>query len=292
MAATATPIRAHPAALLTAAALALALAACAGDDDGAAPSPPYTGPVVPDPLVADYLPDLTASLHLPEGATDAALVVMVPGGSWLTADPSGLEGLARHLAAAGIAALPVEIRAARDGVVHPVPVQDVLCAAAYGVATATDRGLDAGPVVVLGHSSGAHLAALAALAPGEWGRGDCPYEPVAPDALVGLAGPYDIAGVPDIAEPLLGVGLDEDPDLWAAANPLTWAAARPEVPVLLLHGESDEMVPLGFTEDFATALRDGGHDVTVEVLDGVDHAGAYAPQVSGDIVAEWVEALP
>jgi acetyl esterase/lipase len=282
-----------PAALVIVLAAA-ALAACGGGGDGGTPtaSPPYAVPVVPDPIVADHLPGLASNLFLPEVATDVPLVVMIPGGSWLTADPAGFDSLARHLAAAGIAALPVEIRAARDGVVHPVPVQDILCAAAYGVATASDRGLDVGPVAVLGHSSGAHLAALAALAPDEWGQGDCPHEPVVPDALVGLAGPYDISAAPDLAEALLGVGLDEDPDAWAAANPLTWTDARPGVPVLLLHGDADGTVPLRFTEDFAGALRDGGHDVRVEILDGVDHAGVYAAENAGDIIAEWVTALP
>ena len=289
-------------------AAALALAGCGGNEEAtptAEPSPTstYTAPVVPPPVIADYLPNLSASLFFPEGATDGPtnasthvpLVVMVPGGGWLTADPTGLDGLARHLSGAGIAAMPVRIRGARDGVTYPVPVEDILCAAAYGVATATDRGLDVGPVVLLGHSSGAHLSSLAVLATDAYTDGvaeTCPWAPVTPDALIGLSGPYDVTMLAEVAELLFKSLPDEDPATWEAGNPLNLAGLRPDVPVLLVHGAADEVVPQVFTANFAAALEAGGHDVTVEVLDGLNHGDVLLPQNSGDIIADWVEALP
>ncbi len=215
---------------------------------------------------------------------------MIPGGSWYTADPTSLDGLARHLAANGIAAMPAKIRAGANGILHPVPVQDILCATAYGVAAAEEQGLAVEEVVLLGHSSGAHLASLAVLTPEAWADGadDCPWEPVTPDALIGLAGPYDISLIPDVAALLLGSRPQDDPAAWEAANPLRLAGARPEVPVLLLHGTFDQVVPELFTEGFAAALEAGGHDVTVEILDEVTHSGVLDPGVSGEIITAWV----
>ena len=74
-------------------------------------------------------------------STSAPVVVMIPGGGWRGADPTGLEPLAAALAAQGVVAMPVAIRAAGDGVVYPAPVEDVLCALADGAATAPAAGI-------------------------------------------------------------------------------------------------------------------------------------------------------
>jgi acetyl esterase/lipase len=163
------------------------------------------------------------------------------------------------------------------------------------VAVATRRvhelGFDPGPIAVLGHSSGAHLAALAVLAYDDY-PSSCEAPPVEPDALIGLSGPYDISRMPDIAAPLFGTAISEDPDTWASANPVARAALRPDVPVVLLHGEDDTNVPVDFTTDFGDALEAAGHPTTVTVVPGVDHFGIFRPEVAGDPVAEWLLGLP
>jgi acetyl esterase/lipase len=239
----------------------------------------------------EYAPGLGADLFLPRRAGRVPLVVLVPGGSWTTADPSGLAGLAGHLAGAGVAAAPAAIRAAQDDVVYPVPVEDVLCAVAATVARARSLGFVPDPVAVLGHSSGAHLAALAVLTVDDVSP-TCTSPLVRPAALVGLSGPYDISQVPELATALLGSSPDDDPAAWQAANPVLRAGLRPDVPVLLLHGDRDEVVPVDFTTQFARALQAAGHRTTVEVVPGADHQGVYAPEVSGDRIARWLLALP
>lgn len=243
------------------------------------------------PVSHEYLPGLEAYPHLPTGVTSAPVVVLVPGGGWVSADPSGLGGLADSLAGAGIVAVPVTIRAQEDGVVYPVPVEDVLCALADAAATARSAGIEPTSLVLLGHSSGAHLSALAALAPQSVSP-RCEDPVVEPDALVGLAGPYDIREFGDNAEVLLGVPQQEDPVRWAAANPVLLAGGRPDVPVLLVHGDADEVVPPSATTEFGDALRRGGHDTTVRMLPGVDHSAVYTAPVVGRDVATWVAALP
>ncbi|KQW49354.1 hypothetical protein ASC77_11810 [Nocardioides sp. Root1257] len=239
----------------------------------------------------EYSPGQTEDVYLPATKGPAPLVVMVPGGSWVTADPAGFAGLAAHLAAAGVVAAPTTIQAAVDDVVYPVPVEDVLCAVAVAVDQVRARGYRPGPVTVLGHSSGAQLAALAALAADDY-TPTCDSPPVAPDALVGLSGPYDISRVPDIAQELLGSSPDDDPETWQAANPVDQAALRPDLPALLLHGEDDDTVPVDFTTQFAQALEDGGHPTTTEIVPGADHDSIYRADVSGDLIAEWLLALP
>jgi acetyl esterase/lipase len=187
-------------------------------------------------------------------------------------------------------AVPVRIRAAEDGVRYPVPVEDVLCALASAVATTAARGVQPGPIVVLGHSSGAHLAALAVLAVTDYSP-TCRDPLVRPTALVGVAGPYDVSQLPDLADALFGTSPEDDATTWEAGNPVRRAALRPEVPVLLLHGEQDEVVPPSFTTDFAARLRQGGHAVSVELVPGADHGSVFSSAVAGPIIARWLAGL-
>jgi len=241
------------------------------------------------PVSHEYRPGLAAFPHLPQGVTSAPVVVMIPGGGWQTADPTGLEPLAAALASRGIVAMPVVIRANADGVVYPTPLEDVVCALADGVATAREAGIEPTRVVLLGHSSGAHLSALATLDPQRY-TPTCDDPVVAADALVGLAGPYDIRNFAGAAANLFAD--DASDATWDAANPVLLAGQRPEVPVLLLHGAADELVGPQFSTDFANALRAGRHPVTLDVIPGVNHGEVYSAAVAAPPVADWLAGLP
>jgi acetyl esterase/lipase len=269
--------------------VAALLGACGGSDGSGGPAAGGPEPTTDPAMTVEYAPGLTEDVYLPRRQGRVPLVVMVPGGSWTTADPTGFAGLAAALAQAGVAAAPTHIRAASDGVVYPVPVEDVLCAVATAAERLRDRGFTPDPVAVLGHSSGAHLAALAVLAVDDFSPA-CDAATVRPDALIGLSGPYDISQVPDLAVALLGTDPDDDPDTWASANPVERADLRPDVPVLLLHGEADETVPLAFTTQFAEALQSAGHPTTVQTVPGVDHLGVFRADASTDRVAQWLLA--
>jgi acetyl esterase/lipase len=276
--------------LVALAVLPALLASCASSTDdahggSATPSHTYSA----GPVSHEYRPGLAAFPHLPQGVTSAPVVVMIPGGGWQTADPTGLEPLAAALASRGIVAMPVVIRANADGVVYPTPVEDVVCALADGVATARAAGIEPTRAVLLGHSSGAHLSAVAALDPQRY-TPTCDDPVVAADALVGLAGPYDIRSFSDAAANLFAD--DASDATWDAANPVLLASRRPEVPVLLLHGGADELVPPTFSTDFADALRAGHHPVTLDVIPGANHGEVYSATVAAQPVADWLAGLP
>jgi acetyl esterase/lipase len=264
-----------------------ALVSCGGSNGPTSGEP---SPVRRASMTIEYAGGLTEDVYLPAHEGRVPLVVLVPGGSWTTADPTGLAGLAAALADAGIAAAPTHIRAAADGVVYPAPVEDVLCAVAAAAERVRSRGFVPGPVAVLGHSSGAHLAALAVLAADDY-PSSCGFPAVEPDALVGLSGPYDISRIPESATALLGTSPDDDPGTWASANPVERADLRPDVPVLLIHGAADEVVPVDFTWQFARALKSAGHPTTVDVVPGADHQGIYRADVAAGPVAHWLLTL-
>jgi acetyl esterase/lipase len=224
----------------------------------------------------------------PDAATDEPpLIVLVPGGGWVSADPSGLVPLADSMARDGAVVVNLTYRTSVDGVYFPKPVSDVACGVASAVAEATRRVGQPSEVTVVGHSAGAQMAALVALAPDEFADPGCSAPAVAPDRLVGLAGPYDVTRAADAAANLFGPDLP-DPRDWTAGNPVALAGQRREVPVLLVHGAADRVVPTSFTEQFAAALDSGGHEVTTQYPAGVDHATVYSAEVAEPIIAEWL----
>jgi acetyl esterase/lipase len=257
-----------------------------------APSP-TTAPGPDRPVVEvhseEYRPGLTATVFSP-APPGVGVLVMVPGGGWQTADPAGFADLARYLAETGMVVVTVEVRAAVDDVVYPVPVEDVMCAVGFSAEWAEAQGQDPGPLVVLGHSTGAHLAALAALA-GPDELAECSPPALLPDALVGLAGTYNVTHLPEVAVSLFGVSPEEDPELWDKGNPVLRAGARPEVPVLLIHGAEDELVPRSFTDEFASALDSAGHVTTVEIIPAADHHQIYRPESTGSLIGDWAHSL-
>ena len=257
------------------------LAGCASSE----PEPTTEPPGSPGAGSTEYRDGLPATVDLPTGTEPAAVVVLVPGGGWSSADPGGLLPLATALVDAGLAVVTITYGTSGTDAYYPEPVDDVRCAVAF--AAAQVPGV---PVVLVGHSAGAQLVALVGLVPepDPAGAGDCAYPDRAADAVVGLAGPYDVTRTGGLARNLFGVGQDEDAELWAAGNPLTWADERSEVPVLLVHGESDSDVPTSFTSDFAALLDDGGHDVTVELVPGADHGDVYQPDTVAELLIEWV----
>ena len=238
---------------------------------------------------AEYRPGVEADVYLP-AAPDSGpvpVVVTVPGGSWATADRTGLGPLAEALAAEGMVVVNARYRASGDGVAFPTPVEDVACAVSWASARAEEEGFRPEPLLLVGHSAGAHLAALAAQAPDDL-PGDCPAAPAEPDAFVGLAGPYELAEVESLVVALFGAAREADPTGWDRADPIRRGAERPELDVLLLHGEDDTMVSPASSQVLASAMSDAGHDVTLTLVPGVDHLGLFAADAAAPLIAEWV----
>jgi acetyl esterase/lipase len=241
------------------------------------------------PAAAGFDPASGARIFEPPPETSGQpqpLIVIAPGGSWVEADPSGLAPLAEELAAAGAFVVTITYRTAREAAYFPTPVRDIGCGLGFAAARATEAGFTPSAVVLIGHSAGAQLAAVAALAMPDHGE-ECPFGYALPDRLVGLAGPYDVLAARGPARELFGPD-NTDPAHWSQGDPMQHAGNRPEMDVLLVHGTADDVVPTWFSEQFAAALLAGGHNVTALYPAGVDHSSVYSAAVAGPIISAWL----
>jgi acetyl esterase/lipase len=222
-----------------------------------------------------------AELFLPAGAGPHPVAVLIHGGCWRARyDRHLMDPLAADLVAHGWAAWNVEYRRVglRAGGGWPATFDDV--AAAIDLLADVEAPLDLGRVAAVGHSAGGHLALWAA------GRSDAR---VPLSAAVGQAAISDLdraaaAGVcGGMVERLLGGSPARVPDRYREASP---ARRLPlDVPVLLVHGGRDDIVPVDMSRRFAATV--GCELVELEADGHFEHlepgSRAWAT------VVEWLE---
>ncbi len=224
---------------------------------------------------------LAVDVHHPEGTGPWPIVVLVPGGSWRSADLESTAALATHIASQGAVVYNATYR-----LTAPQAYEDVACALAVARETGPDYEGDADRMVAAGVSAGAHVTAVAVLS-----RATCRGEEVAsPTAFVGVAGPYDVAAfafVPDLRR-FLGGPPEAEPGRWAEADPYRYLDEPPALRFGLVHGEADIVAPPQQSRDLAAALAAAGAETSAVFLDGIGHRGITAPGPGGDAVAALV----
>lgn len=178
----------------------------------------------------------------PSADPRSATVVVVHGGFWRKEyDRAHAAPQAQAFADAGYHVAVLEYRrSGMPGGGWPGTFADVTA----GVAAVRADPTLPGRTVLIGHSAGGHLVALAAAQP--W--------------ALGLAGVVSLAGVVDLArsrEENLGDGAVEDflgrtdAETITAADP---AAHPPAVPVALLHGALDQTVPAHISQSYVDRI--------------------------------------
>jgi acetyl esterase/lipase len=234
--------------------------------------------------VAPTVSDPVMEVRVPDGEGPFPALVLVHGGGWVAGTPSLMSDLARYLTGEGYLTVNTGYTLSNRMAGFPAAVDDVACAIRHAAAHPDSDG----SVAVVGFSAGAHIGALAALDGSIYGERCSLTEPVIPDRLVGMAGPYDVSRLGALILPFFGVPPAEDPELWTAGNPLRQAGRNPGLSTLLLHAGNDGLVDLDFATDFATALTDAGSEALVEVVEGARHGDLQDPHVVGDLVAAWL----
>ncbi|MGP1283330.1 MAG: alpha/beta hydrolase [Parasphingopyxis sp.] len=197
-----------------------------------------------------------------ERGEDAALpvIVFIHGGGWRAGDKAGYEFAGRALAARGFVTVVPNYRLSPD--VHfPAFVEDGAAALRWVRANIAERGGDPDRIVMVGHSAGAHIAALLAMDE-RWLGADR----AAIAGWVGMAGPYDFL---PLDTPSTRGAFGRVPDL-AATQPINYAGEG-DPPALLLHGSADDTVKPRQSRRLTARLEAAGVPVRHIVYEGIGH---------------------
>ncbi len=189
------------------------------------------------------------------------VVIFWHGGRWSFGDKDQYRFVGETLVRSGAVVVLGNYRL-YPSVRMEAAMADVAATIALVQAHATEWGGDPRRVVLMGHSAGAQLAALASLDQ-RWVQraGGSPVQ-----GLVGIAGPYDFL-------PLTDDDLKDyfgPPEAYPASQPINFVRST-GMPVFLVHGRSDQTVWPRNTEHLAAALQRAGAPVEVHYLEGEDH---------------------
>jgi acetyl esterase/lipase len=217
----------------------------------------------PDPLqrLDVYVPESAALEPRP-------VVVFWHGGRWREGDKADYRFVGAALAESGYVVLVANYRHYPQ-VKMPGFMHDAALAALWAATHANEFGGAPERLYLMGHSAGAHLAALVTLDPRYFAAAGRAAPHIA--GVIGLSGPYDFL-------PLLEPG-DQDmfgpPPLYPLSQPINFVRAD-SPPMLLLQGLNDETVRPKNSRNLATALRALGVPVTLKLYPKVSHADTVA----------------
>jgi len=216
--------------------------------------------------------DNVGDLRIPLGEGPHPVAVLIHGGFWRnTVGRDLLDAAAVDLTRRGWATWNIEFVRVGSGGGWRATTADVAQAIASLSEFATGHELDLDRVILIGHGSGGHLALQAAIRTRE-----LPIAAVAALAPIGdLEAAHD-AGVGDGAvEAFMRRKPDQSPDRHVAASPIKNLPIG--IPLLVIHGDEDERIPVSISRSFAGRAADEGDTVVYHELEGVGHDALIEP---------------
>ena len=199
-------------------------------------------------------------------------MIMIHGGFWRSSiDVSRARPFCERLQVEGIATFSLEYRRVGNfGGGWPGTLDDIRAAGAFFGEHAVQFNIDPARIAVAGHSAGGQLAVWLA------GENVLPLR-----GAISLAGAVDLRRAWELqlgngaAGEFLGGSTEEHPQRYAMASPIERLPLK--VPVRLIHGADDAVVPLEISEAYAHAAYAVQDDVELVRLPGVDHSELIDP---------------
>ena len=261
---------------------------------------------------------LKLDIWLPrEAAGPTPLVLWVHGGAFQLGDRRELpptfapNSVFRMLNESGIACATADYRHSLEAP-FPAQLHDLKSAVRYLREFAAELNIDPERFGAWGESAGGHLVALLGLTgsrPDLEGGLGAQGHPSRVSAVVDFYGVSSLADIPPMQRPAglfpaaltaavppgmslqpehMLVGGSDDCDLLAAASPVSYVTPD-AAPFLLVHGDSDGLVPHSQTELLAAALAEAGVEHDVVTIEGGDHCFFGAEDQMDTILAAAVD---
>jgi acetyl esterase/lipase len=232
-------------------------------------------------------------IRRPPGSERLRTLVMIHGGFWRAAyDAAHVGHLCADLARRGWATVALEYRRiGEEGGAWPGTLSDVTVALDALPGLAAKHGLDLARSAWMGHSAGGHLALWAVTrssAPGALKRPSW-----RPRRVVGLAPVSDLVEADrlelsrHVTLELLGGSARQQPARYTDASPADRLPLG--VPMAVIHGTKDNIVPLAMNRGFAERARKAGDEIRLLMPEDADHFDVIDPK--SKVWAQVVDAL-
>lgn len=204
---------------------------------------------------------LVMDVYIPDSGGNGAGVAYMISGGWMSSLPmqNAYQSMFVPLVDAGYTVFAVRHGSSpRFNVLEAW--SDVSQAFQFIAGNATDYGVDPARIGVSGISAGGHLSLMLGLSTDE--------QPFRPAAVVAYMPPTDLRGMtgPNDNFPALNFAADLAPGV----SPIDFASAG-DPPVLLVHGDADELVPIRHSERMYEALQTAGIISDFVVIPGAPH---------------------
>jgi acetyl esterase/lipase len=228
-------------------------------------------------------------LYLPEGAENPALMILIHGGGFTEGDKRE-EDVAQWLTQ-GYAVASLNYRLAQDAI-FPAQIEDCKAAVRWLRANAKNYGYDPDRFGARGSSAGGYLVTMLGTT-GSTTKFDVGENLSASSRVQAVAdryGPIDflqmdahqIPGGAPVNTPdspiskLIGGNLEDNKEKAENANPLNYVT-KDCPPFIIVHGDSDPLVPHHQSELLADALERAGVPATLYTVKGGGHGGIDDP---------------
>ena len=201
------------------------------------------------------------------------LVVYIHGGGWKRGDKKMAAGSkANFFVGEGYAFASLNYRLTPDVTVDE-QAADVARAIAHLRGNARALGFAPDRIALIGHSAGAHLAALVATDPTYLGDAGVPMTSIRAVSLLDGAGydvPRQVAEAPRLLRRIYLEAFGQDPDIQRRLSPITHADA-PNALAFVFHCVATRADACSQADSLAGALRAAGSDAAVVPVSGKTH---------------------
>lgn len=208
---------------------------------------------------------LTMEIYRPEIDQRGAAVIQFYGGGWRSGAPADNAAFARELTRLGYVVFAPDYRHA-PAARWPSQLTDARDAIAWVAAHGAAYGADASKIVLVGRSSGAQLALVSGITDTTTAiRGIVAlYSPV--DLTDGYLHPTspDILGTRALESAFIGGTLEDLPDAYRDASPITYAD-RAHPPVLMINGGRDFVIERRVAQRLRSRLAGSGLVIFLEL---------------------------
>jgi acetyl esterase/lipase len=175
----------------------------------------------------------------------------------------------------------------------PAQIYDIKAAIRFLRAHAKEYGYRSDKIIIWGSSAGAHLAALVGTTNNdkslEGDLGEYKNESSAVQAIMDFFGPTNFLTILNQSTPhgldvrvpalkaLLGKPVEQAIDLAKQASPV-FQVDHTDPPLLIVHGDQDNQVPVNQSIELMEAYKKAGLPVQLEFVAGAGHGGAVYNQ--------------